>query len=202
MLEACAWRSDGGVGRPLCIRYHVVALRTLIVELHQRNRGQALTLHWALGTSTDGRQEVLGVWPVAQVAQSAWPEICEHLVNRGVEQVDFINSDDADVIETASLESSALSVDKQSRRIAKATIAAPSPRKLRMVQLCRSRAASMDAELERSLCRHGPFDTTAAACAFVEAALERLERRFWTGVPARARRTHRRTQAAVRAAAS
>lgn len=200
MLEGCAWRCVGGSGRPLCSRYHVVVLQELIVLL-QAEKSPALTLQWALGASVENHREVLGLWPTEQVAPSAWREICKDLVIRGVERIDFLTRGDASAVQAMPFEASALTVDTQVLRFAKVTATTAQSRKRRMAHSCQAQAVLMQAELERSLRRHGPFDSTAAACTFGQAALVRLERRFWADDPG-AQPAHRRAPAPHSAAFS
>ena len=194
---------DQSAGRrmhPLCCRYVVVCFESLLVKVGECDAQNAWRVHWALGASAEGTCEVLGSWLTPPAGGSPWREIVDELLSCGVERVRFLASVGASAMQAAQLGSTPLTLDSRGGGADLEPSPALPARLRHIVVSARTKSQLMDAELERSLRRHGPFDTTASACTFVEAALARLERRFWTEVPARAQRTHRRPHAALRAA--
>ena len=188
--------------RPLCCRYLLVHFLEQSARLWAGSSVTTCQLKWALGTASSGQSEALGCWLRSAEGGTSTEATFDELANRGVQRIGFLAGVHSTVAGASPLSAITLNRESSSCGISAVSASMLSAWQFRIVESSIAQAAQMQFELERSLRRHGPFETTAAACTFVEAALAHLERRFWKDVPARAQRTHRRMQAALRAAAS
>jgi len=174
---------------------------SLALQIHAGATDSEFSSIWALGALEDGQLEVLGAWPTLPSGGPDWREVFESLATRGVERIRFVISADADAVEAARMGATVLTLDSQSGSPNLAPASARPFRLRRIVELAAMEVSMMQAELVRLIRRHGAFASTAAASDFVESALARMERRFWTGASARAASARRQSMAVPRAAA-
>jgi transposase-like protein len=191
MNEPGTWRASAWSEHPLCFRYQVVCLQTQLMSLSSGGATD-VTLQWAVGTCDGGRREVLGVWQSPPLGCPAWKEPFDDLALRGVERIRFVVSAHADAAQAALLGATILTPGTQHGCATPGTTSAPPARLRRIAESAQKQASLMQSELERQIHRHGPFDSNASALDFLEKALERLDRRFWTDAPVRAHAARRR----------
>ncbi|MDP1532563.1 MAG: transposase [Rubrivivax sp.] len=194
-------RSAGWHEPPLCRRYLVVHFEALPLLVKEGGPQSDRTVYWALGAHAEGPCEVLGVWPTLPSGGQDWREVFESLAARGVERIRFVVSAAADAVPATHMGATVLTLDSQQGSSGLAPPGALSPRLRRIVKLAAMEVSVMQAELVRLIRRHGAFPSTVAASDFLQKALARMERRFWTGASARAASARRQSIAVPRAAA-
>jgi putative transposase len=88
MDEAKAWQ-----GRPLEAVYPVIYLDALYVSVREGSTVQKKAVYVALGVTTEGKRDVLGLWISDAEGARFWLGILTELKNRGVEDVFFVCCD-------------------------------------------------------------------------------------------------------------
>jgi putative transposase len=88
MDEARAWQ-----GRPLEAVYPVVYLDALYVSIREGSTVQKKAVYVALGVTTEGKRDVLGLWISDAEGARFWLGILTELKNRGVEDIFFVCCD-------------------------------------------------------------------------------------------------------------
>jgi transposase-like protein len=86
--EAKAWQT-----RPLEAVYPVVYLDALFVSIREGATVQKKAVYVALGVTTEGKRDVLGLWIAETEGARFWLGILTELKNRGVEDIFFICCD-------------------------------------------------------------------------------------------------------------
>ena len=86
--EAKAWQT-----RPLEAVYPVVYLDALFVSIREGASVQKKAVYVALGVTTEGKRDVLGLWISETEGARFWLGILTELKNRGVEDIFFICCD-------------------------------------------------------------------------------------------------------------
>src|SRR5579863_4864249 len=86
--EAKAWQT-----RPLEAIYPVVYLDALFVSIREGATVQKKAVYLALGVTTEGQRDVLGLWISETEGARFWLGILTELKNRGVEDIFFICCD-------------------------------------------------------------------------------------------------------------
>ncbi len=96
--EIESWRM-----RPLKSAYFSLIIDAVFLSL-RRGSYEKEAVYLVQGTDHEGRRETLGFWVMGGSGESAtaWEEIFSELVERGVERVDIVVSDDLNGIEKAS----------------------------------------------------------------------------------------------------
>jgi Transposase, Mutator family len=152
---------------------------------------------WALGTHSDGHQEVLGTWQHESLDTPDWASVLTEFIDRGVKDIRYVLNADAAAIHSvfprsAVLDATALDCDSNhaddgQRDVAQLVrCAAPSrktspgalPRRVRQLA-CRSLdvASAWGRSLTQASTRHSPFESGAAAAAFIGGWLSAAERK-------------------------
>lgn len=164
------WRSKLQFGPALCCGYAAACFCALRVPLGEGRRVGGLSWQWALGLASDGGFEVLGLW--RGEGDELPRRIAADLNARGVERIDVLLADGglSDVLAwfrprlicaagEGPLDAGGLAPHLQSA-------------------ILRTGAAAqwLQARLQRSVLRHGPFESDAVAADFIAAALTRAER--------------------------
>ena len=72
---------------PLCRQYLVVQFGSLLEPARVEAAAVGAPLMWAVGTTADGQQELLGAWSRASGDGSTWPDVLGELWARGVEKI-------------------------------------------------------------------------------------------------------------------
>ena len=160
--------------RPLCVTYDVVAFGVEDAKLSIGRGVSSLSFCWALGALGDGQVEILGWWAVTQGESVNWSTIGAELATRGVEKVHFL-------VDPAGVQGG---VGRLGCGIGGSAFAPRGPRIRTSTRQLRLADAHMrwlriHRSLSRALLRRGSFDDIKAAAAFVDAELQRLDRRLW-----------------------
>lgn len=79
---------------PLCRQYLAAFFEGRSLRLRTPKVDGNQTVHWAVGLLADGQHEVLGVWPEGAAAETCWGDVFGDLKVRGVEEIQFIASDE------------------------------------------------------------------------------------------------------------
>lgn len=152
-------------GWPLCRRYLLVNFRALPVQIREKGVECSRKVRWAIGVLADGQYEPLGVWAVTKAASSEWRGALEQIRGRGVEQIDFIVSDEMTALQPV--------LDAAYPR---AKLLSSPPKRGRTA----AAGKLADQELQRyagqSVRRHGSFADMGSATTFVARALIRGDR--------------------------
>ena len=80
--EVTAWRN-----RPLDEMYPVVYLDCLVVKVHQDKQVIRKSVYLALGITTEGQKELLGMWLSETEGAKFWLSVLTELENRGVKDI-------------------------------------------------------------------------------------------------------------------
>ena len=80
--EVVTWQN-----RPLDSLYPIIYLDGLVVKVHQNKRVIKKTVYIALGVTTEGHKELLGLWLAETEGAKFWLSVLTELKNRGVEDV-------------------------------------------------------------------------------------------------------------------
>lgn len=192
---------------PLCRRYLLVNFIAQPLSDGASTSGQASSTSWALGTHSDGQQEVLGVWRHATLGAIDWTEVFGEFLDRGVERIRFVLNANSSAVQVAFpqslvLDSAILGWDpgvagpqrSQGTDNPAATVFQEDKLPRRVQELaCRSRdtAAVLKRVLELESKRHGPFTTKADETAFIANWLVTVASRHCSGPHAALRRRPR-----------
>lgn len=80
--EVVAWRN-----RPLDELYPVVYMDCLVVKIHQDKQVVRKSVYLALGITTEGQKELLGMWISETEGAEFWLSVLTELENRGVKDI-------------------------------------------------------------------------------------------------------------------
>lgn len=86
--EVVAWQN-----RPLDEIYPVVYLDCIVVKIHQDKRVIKKSIYLALGISTEGHKELLGMWLSETEGAKFWLSVLTELQNRGVNDIFIVAVD-------------------------------------------------------------------------------------------------------------
>lgn len=78
------WRT-----RPLCVNYLLMHFVHQIAEVHAGGPDSFCSIAWALGTSSDGQREIVGVWPHSPEGALDWHAVFVEIAVRGVKRIRF-----------------------------------------------------------------------------------------------------------------
>lgn len=187
--------------RPLCCNYLLAHFAAQPIQALVGGVACSRDLTWVLGALRDGQREVLGVWlhSIEDVLHSQ--AVFHDLSVRGVERIRFVVGADANALQAAQPDATVLTLNPQQGSANFEPPSTLSTRLRRIVKSAQEQAGLMQDELGRLIRRHGPFESAGAASGFLERSLERMDRRFWTCTPVRARSAHRHSEAEPLAAA-
>ena len=73
--------------RPLESLYPILYLDGIVVKVHQDKRVIKKTVYVALGVTTEGHKELLGLWIAETEGSKFWLSVLTELQNRGVEDI-------------------------------------------------------------------------------------------------------------------
>lgn len=176
--------------RPLCRRYAAVVLdRVVVGQLDTRSEGR-MAFGWALGALSDGQAEVLGWWKAPDSESFEWRTVGAKLAARGVERIGVI-VDDSGVV--SSLDASGVPKVPAHSCSADAGESGSTlpPHVRRQVAWAHVAAKRVQTALSRAVQRRWDGEGEIAAAAFLDDALQRIDRRFSTQVAVpTARRQH------------
>lgn len=162
----CEYRLD----RSLCRRYPAVHIGGLRVSIRHEVPARTGAWQWALGLASDGGLEVLGLW---QGEGDELPQrIAADLNARGVERIEVLLADDGLSDSLARFRPRLICAVGEGALDAGGL----APHLPSAVLRTEAAAQWMQARLQRSVLRHGPFESDAVAADFIAAALTRAER--------------------------
>jgi hypothetical protein len=202
---------------PLCRKYQLVrfAAHPLLVGL--ANEGRTPRAMWALGALSEGPPAVLGVWAHSAEGALNWSAVFDELATRGVERIRYIIYADAAAAQAAYPQVTVLGNTAPllkggaapPKRLLRSSLSLREvehlaghtpcelPRRIsQLARRCDEVARRLQWDLGAAALRHGPFESGAAAAAFVEAGLMKAEDRH------RRRRLAQQWKADLRAAAA
>jgi hypothetical protein len=168
--------------RPLCRRYAAVVLDQVQVGPIAGCNERRMAFGWALGALSDGQAEVLGWWKPAESASLEWPQVGAKLAARGVERIGVI-VDDSGVVSGLD----AFGVPKVLAQSGPADAGNPAsalpPHVQCQVARARVAAKRVQTALSRAVQRRWDGEGAIAAAAFLDDALQRIDRKLATEMP-------------------
>jgi hypothetical protein len=168
--------------RPLCRRYAAVVVDRMVVG---RPAGQTdgSVFGWALGTLNDGQAEVLGWWQPSESRSDEWPAVSARLAARGVEHIGVVVDDSGIVTGHDAFGLPQVLVHARSADAGTAGSTLP-PRVRRHVARARTTGKRVQTALSLAVRRGWDGEGEIAAAAFLDDALQRIDRQLSTQMAA------------------
>lgn len=168
--------------RPLCRRYAAVVLdRVLVGPLAGRSKGH-MAFGWALGALSDGQAEVLGWWESAESAPLEWSTVGAKLATRGVERIGVV-VDDSGVVNDLDAQGVPKVLAQSCPTDADRSAPTLPPNIQRQLARARVAAKRVQTSLSRAVQRRWDGEGEVAAAAFLDDALQRIDRGLATEAP-------------------
>jgi transposase-like protein len=167
--------------RPLCRRYVAVVLNQVQVGPIAGRNERRMAFGWALGALSDGQAEVLGWWKPAKSAAVEWSTVGAQLAARGVERIGVVVDDSGVVSDLDAFGTPRALVQSCSAEACRSASTLPPHVQRQIIRACAA-AKRVQTVLSRAMQRRRDGEGEFVAAAFLDDALQRIDRKLATQV--------------------